>query len=364
MNPEGAEGKDEAANEQEDPWNPDKKNENADEEIDEDEELRYRQAMDEEQEEGDSQPAAVIDAGAGKQSFQPMSPLLPDGLIGAPATPGLIPSPMTPMMMPHAPVESKRGRGKKREPEPLAVLETEKQPIKLRKNAAPSRAGASPRQSSAATRAPISPPAASFEVQPCPNSKVDAKTGLELVSQETWTKCVSFLADDFTSTDQGKPMQVPSGYTKDTQTTKWQAEVLKLKPFIVTFERVLSSEAGKWKDSEVKNAIKALAKVNARTDKKLDWDSSKATQQEPPLSTRVGALKDALEQVKVLKELAISSGRSGSISQVGLKEVLDKIHQSVQKLEADKWIGFPFHWVQARLDSVDSYFFGPGQVFL
>ena len=50
-----------------------------------------------------------------------------------------------------------------------------------------------------------------------------------------------------------------------------ESGVGKVRPFVATLERILS-EQGKWKDQEIKNAMKAMAKVNAKTDKKIDFE--------------------------------------------------------------------------------------------
>ena len=88
-------------------------------------------------------------------------------------------------------------------------------------------------------------------------------------------------------------------------------------------------------------------KVNAKTDKKLDYEAAKAVGNERPLSARVASLKQGCEAVRHLKELAISSGKSGSISAVHLKDAIMKVQSSMQELQPATWIGFPCHWVQA-----------------
>ena len=125
-----------------------------------------------------------------------------------------------------------------------------------------------------------------------------------------------------------------------------ESGVGKVRPFVATLERILS-EQGKWKDKEIKNAMKAMAKVNAKTDKKIDFEAAKASAAEPTLSARISFLKDGIESVRVLKELAISSGKSGSISERGLKDSIMKVQNTMQKLMPGQFIGFPSHWVQA-----------------
>ena len=172
---------------------------------------------------------------------------------------------------------------------------------------------------------------------------------VEKVSRETWPSCVPFVADDFMATGPNKPMAAPSTYTKDIQTAKWTAELTKIRPFVVTLERIVSTGGGKWKDAEVKNAIKAFVKINTKIDKKLDFEAAKAPPGEKPLSVRATALKESFERIRDLKELAISSGKSGSICQKSLKDHIEKVQVAVQKLIPDKSVGFPLHWVQARI---------------
>ena len=205
-------------------------------------------------------------------------------------------------------------------------------------------AAAPPLPSAGASSAP-----ATRHVTPAspPPTKVDATTGIELVSRKHWSQCQPFKADDFASTAAGSPWAMPTKYSKDTQKAKWTAEVTKIKPFICTLERMLSSDGGKVKDTELKNAVKAFQKINSRVDKRLEFEPAAATAQEPTFSARIMALKDMFEAVKSLKETAISSGKSGSIAEDILKTAIERINASVEKLVADTWIGYPLHWVQA-----------------
>ncbi len=167
----------------------------------------------------------------------------------------------------------------------------------------------------------------------------------EVVKRSTWPHTQTFLADVYCSQADDAYMKAPSAYTKDVQRAKWAAEITKVKPFIVIIERVLSQDY-KWKDNEVKNALKAFGKINAKTDKKLDYDSAKASDSEPTLSQRISVFKELLDSVRALKDLAITSGKSGSIAKDTLKSDIEKIHTTAQKLIPDKIIGFPFLWVQ------------------
>lgn len=178
--------------------------------------------------------------------------------------------------------------------------------------------------------------------------EVEAENELSKISAKTWPHCKRFLADDFLASGSGGPMALPSVYTKDAQSGKWKAELEKIRPYVSTLERILSDQ-GKWKDQEIKNAIKAMSKVNSKTDKKVEFEAAKASDQEPTLSTRVSILRDGFESVRTLKELAISSGKSGSISEQALKDSVMKVQHTMQKLMAPgNFIGFPSHWVQAR----------------
>ena len=199
-------------------------------------------------------------------------------------------------------------------------------------------AGASSAPAKGRAMPPLSPPPASM----------DATSGIELVSRTHWSRCKPFKADDFASTAAGSPLALPTKYSKDTQKAKWTAEVTKLKPYICTLERMMSSDGGKVKDTEFKNAIKAFQKINARVDKKLEYETSAASVAEPTFSARTLSFKEMFEAVKALKELAISSGKSGSIAEDVLKNAIERINTSVEKLIADRWIGYPLHWVQAQ----------------
>ena len=166
--------------------------------------------------------------------------------------------------------------------------------------------------------------------------------------RSTWPLCVRFVAEDISSHEAGKPFRPPSVYTKDTQTAKWVAEVVKLKPLIGTLERLMSS-TGKCTDTEVKNSIKGISKCNGKMDKKLDYEEAASTAEEPTLSKRAASVKNLFESVKSLKDLAINAGKSGSIGPDALKQGITKVSDAMHKISrnSDKTIGFPLHWVQA-----------------
>jgi hypothetical protein len=173
----------------------------------------------------------------------------------------------------------------------------------------------------------------------------------EDVSRPTWSLCKAFLADDYASCEVGKPLATPSAFTKDVQKSKWAAEVMKIKPYLGTFERLMSSSGGKTTDTELKNAVKAMQKINTKLDKKLEYEVASATEEEPALSARASCLKELFESVKNLKDLAIMSGKSGSISADNLTQNIKKIQAAARKLVVDATLGFPMHWVQACWDN-------------
>jgi len=182
-------------------------------------------------------------------------------------------------------------------------------------------------------------------------AQTKAKGENEDVSRPTWSLCKAFLADDYASCEVGKPLATPSAFTKDVQKSKWAAEVMKIKPYLGTFERLMSSSGGKTTDTELKNAVKAMQKINTKLDKKLEYEVASATEEEPALSARASCLKELFESVKNLKDLAIMSGKSGSISADNLTQNIKKIQAAARKLVVDATLGFPMHWVQACWDN-------------
>eukprot|EP00435_Cladocopium_sp_Y103_P029524 s1849_g7.t1 len=191
---------------------------------------------------------------------------------------------------------------------------------------------------------PASPPAT---MAIAPPMAAQGKGEVEHVSRPNWPLCQAFLADDFASGEVGKPLATPTKYTKDVQKSKWAAEVMKIKPYVAMLERLLSSSGAKTTETELKNAIKALGKINGKMDKRLDYEAASATPEEPPLSTRASCLKELFEAVKALKDLSIMAGKTGSITSENLSLTIKKIQAAAHKLVPGVTIGFPLHWVQA-----------------
>eukprot|EP00434_Breviolum_minutum_P008509 symbB.v1.2.007507.t1/scaffold444.1/size204903/7 len=127
----------------------------------------------------------------------------------------------------------------------------------------------------------------------------------ELRLLEGWGKCRPFLADEYCSTEANSPFCPPTTLAKEVQKSKWIAEIVKLKPFVAVLERTLAVDSVKWKQTDVQNAIKALNKITNKTDRKLEFEASVASKEEPALSQRTSSLKEAFEAVKTLKDLAI-----------------------------------------------------------
>lgn len=295
------------------------------EDIDEDTELMYLQALEETGDGGDSQP---------EEEDVKMTQ-----------------APMTPMQQMPMPFAGSSAKKRQLSPATLSVpgslVEQPKKAARPKKAASsvPS-VPASPAPSSVslpAPLAPVAPVASSVQHKPAA-----ADTG-EQASRQTWSKCKVFDAAEFGGTKPGQPLAVPSKYTKDTQVAKWDGEVTKVRPFIATIERLLASEGCKVKDTEVKNAIKSFQKINSKVDKRLEYEAANSTAEEPALSQRIAALKETLDALKSLKELAVSAGKSGSISEATLKTSIDRVNTAVQKLIQGRWTGFPLFWVQAQL---------------
>ena len=117
-----------------------------------------------------------------------------------------------------------------------------------------------------------------------------------------------------------------------------------MKPYAATLERLLS--AAKATETEGKNAIKFIAKYNQKIDKKVEY--TEGTNQEPTLSSRMLAFKSIFESVRALKEMSITSGKSGSISADDLSAAIHRVQNAVAKLEPEgPMLGFPLLWVQA-----------------
>ena len=171
----------------------------------------------------------------------------------------------------------------------------------------------------------------------------------ENLKMQVWSKCQVLLADTYGGAVSGCPFAPPACFTKDVQRAKWESEVAKLKPFISTLERVLAIEGGKLKDNEAKNAAKAFAKVNGKMDKKLGFESAAATDAEKTFSSRVHAIRDAFEFVKSLRDFVLLCSKSGSYVEDQLVKYMEGAQKSLQLLQPNLWVGFPFLWVQAGL---------------
>ena len=166
------------------------------------------------------------------------------------------------------------------------------------------------------------------------------------VVQPTWGKCKSIGSLNLSQEGCGDLFAMPEELTKDVQKSKWKAECVRLQPYLLPLEKILLSTDGtsKISDQVIKSSITQLKKVNAKTDKKLEYTSE--SNEQKLMSVRVLKLRSALESVKDLRTLALQ-GVKTTIDRKTLIEAIGKVQGPFHELNNQQWIGLPEHWVQA-----------------
>eukprot|EP00435_Cladocopium_sp_Y103_P014100 s2866_g3.t1 len=160
--------------------------------------------------------------------------------------------------------------------------------------------------------------------------------------QPAWGKCVSIQSLNLSQ--DSELLAVPSVLTKDVQQSKWKAECVKLQPYLLNLEKLLSSTDGTTKvsDQVIKSALTQLKKINTKTDKKLQYETEENG--EKLMSVRVAKLRSALEAVKDLRSLVLQ-GMKTTMDRKSLENAIGKVQQPFRELlQRGSWIGLPQHW--------------------
>lgn len=315
-----------------------KKSTEADEagEIDVEDEVMYAQAVQEQQQEeddddhDDSQKMAnpAISAAAAAALSDPHKRLL----IQVPV------SPVSNQLMPPPPPPQKRRKLS------AAALEGANQ-------TKPSAKAASAHKGKSMS---ASPTAGVRDCSPAASGSVSetSTTTMPLVDHKTWGQCISILALKFGDATAGDLFKTPDTLQKENQNAKWNAEAVKQKPWLLHLEKALSGDAAvKLTDQSFKSAITSAKKVNAKVDKKLEYETESNSQK--LFSVRTTKLRTVLEAVKDLRSSVFSSLKQSNLDPESLRIAIEKVQTPFQELNDGKLVGFPEHWVQALVFSLN-----------
>ena len=117
-------------------------------------------------------------------------------------------------------------------------------------------------------------------------------------------------------------------------------------------EKALSGDAAvKLTDQSFKSAITSAKKVNAKVDKKLEYETESNSQK--LFSVRTTKLRTVLEAVKDLRSSVFSSLKQSNLDPESLRIAIEKVQTPFQELNDGKLVGFPEHWVQALVFSLN-----------
>ena len=168
--------------------------------------------------------------------------------------------------------------------------------------------------------------------------------------RKTWGASRSIKELHLSDDTCGDLFKAPSVLQKSTQQSKWTAEAVKQKPWLLTLEKVL--EGDKVTDQQFKSAFTAAKKVNTKTDKRLEYESEANGQK--LFTVRVSKLRSMLENLKELRALVYSCTKQGVVIEASkVEDWISKVQADLQEIlpppdpsRIPFWIGYPEHWVQ------------------
>ena len=199
-----------------------------------------------------------------------------------------------------------------------------------------------------------SPKAGARDCSPAASGSVSetSTTTMPLVDHKTWGQCISIMALKFGDATPGDLFKTPDKLQKENQKAKWNAEAVKQKPWLLHLEKALTGDASvKLTDQSFKSAITSAKKVNAKVDKKLEYDTESNSQK--LFSVRITKLRAVLEAVKDLRSSVFSSLKQSNLDPESLRIAIEKVQTPFQELNDGKLVGFPEHWVQALVFSLN-----------
>ena len=170
---------------------------------------------------------------------------------------------------------------------------------------------------------------------------------------KTWTKCDLISSLGISSEHGGKIFAPPSlqSYKKNANNmSKWGVEVAKLKPWMVIFENLYASDHGiRVTEQQAKTALTQAKKVNNKVDKRVGYET--VSKGEITFHSRAVHLKDALQATKDFRSQALGSAKGGPIAPDILEKSISQIQKPLQALVEGFNPAFPLHWVQASRQS-------------
>lgn len=192
-------------------------------------------------------------------------------------------------------------------------------------------------------------PAGTASSKPTDHSSSSNALAGAMPRHSTWEKCVEASSLGFSSENLTSDLlAVPSSASKEASKSKWKSEILKMKPWLMTLEKILSSDPSvRITDQQLKSALTQAKKVNSKVDKRVDYESEENN--EKTLSKRASLLKNAMESAKDLRGLALASAKQGPIDTDKLKTQIEKVQQPFKEMNPNLHIAMPLHWVQAEL---------------
>ena len=164
----------------------------------------------------------------------------------------------------------------------------------------------------------------------------------------TWKHCKtieSLNLKDGADKD-GEVMAPPKSMEKKLQ-DKWKVEVTKMKPWFTTLVDLFSEDPTvKVNEQNIKTAMTSAKKVTAKVNKRLGYESG--TVEEPTFLDRIIKLRTALELAKDLRTLVMKSTKN-TITAVEIANSVLKLQECFAGLKENLYVAIPSHWVQAGI---------------
>ena len=149
------------------------------------------------------------------------------------------------------------------------------------------------------------------QLQPHPaDAATAAVVEAEVCAHQTWSKSKNMMKLRANVLSFGALFMVPDALTKNAQKTKWNTEVTKSQAWLQPIDRALSS-TGKVTDQNLKSALTAAKKINSKVDKRVEFETGHASEAQKTFFARVLKMRSVLEALIVFRPMVLNCAKQG-----------------------------------------------------
>ena len=321
-----------------------------DDDLEEDEELRYLNAMQEQEPEGDDDMSHPTESQQSSVAFTPSSALgmglkrhhpdMSEGPAAAVDKRMRINHELPALPVPALPGKCGKGRGKGSGKGTSGMQSALNAPVS-RKGAGKNVVNRGPACGASPSHAGEATPTASMHPEAREHS-VEEPSG----NHCTWKQCFTVESLNLRegADNDGEVMAPPTTLDKKFQ-DKWKVEIVKMKPWFATLVDLFSEDPNvKVNEQHIKTAMTSAKKVTAKVNKRLGYETG--TAEAPTFHDRIIQLRQALELAKDLRTLVMKSAKN-NITATEIADSVLKLQECFARLRQHLYIAIPSHWVQA-----------------